>query len=91
MLASSTGHVTIGFTRLDWAKQYGQDPKLLEQYEIDVLPSLSVANIRELLRAAMPLPQLTTEQAAELVISHLINRTKSRKSRLKHAKNNQPP
>ena len=78
-------------TRLDWAKQHEQDPKLLEQYEIDVLPSLSVANIRELLRAVMPLPQLTTEQAAELVVSHLINRTKSRKSRLKHTKNKPPP
>jgi len=69
-------------TRLDWARQYARDPHLLQHYETDVLPTLSVANIRTLLRAAMPLPQLTPQQAAELVIKHLDNRTRSRKSRL---------
>jgi SRSO17 transposase len=72
-------------TRLDWADKYKRDPDLLEKYETDVLPTLSVANIRELLRAAMPLPQLTPLQAAELVIKHLDNRTRSRKSRLRKA------
>jgi hypothetical protein len=42
-----------------------------------------MANARELLRAAMPLPQLTVEAATDLVIKHLFNRTRSRKSRLK--------
>lgn len=78
-------------TRLDWAEQYKRDPQLLEKYETDVLPMLSVANIRELLRAAMPLPQLTTQEASQLVVKHLINRTRSRKSRLKNAKKGQSP
>ena len=32
--------------------------QLLDQYAIDVLSSVSVANIRQLLQAALPLPQL---------------------------------
>lgn len=70
-------------TRLDWAQKYERDPDLLEKYETDVLPALSVANVRELLRATMPLPQLSPQQAAELVVKHLDNRTRSRKSRLR--------
>lgn len=72
-------------TRLDWAQKYERDPDLLEKYETDVLPALSVANVRELLQATMPLPQLSTQQAAELVIKHLDNRTRSRNSRLRKA------
>ena len=71
-------------TRLDWAEQYQRDPDLLETYEVEVLPALSLANVRELLRAAMPLPQLSPEDAAYLVVNHLVNRTRSRKSRLKN-------
>jgi hypothetical protein len=70
-------------TRLEWAQKYERDPGLLEKYKTDVLPTLSVANVRELLRATMPLPQLSPQQAAELVIKHLDNRTRSRKSRLR--------
>jgi SRSO17 transposase len=73
----------IAETRLDWMKRFERDPALLEQYEIDVLPLLSVGNVRELLRAAMPLPQLSTQEAAALVVKHLTNRTRSRKSRLR--------
>ena len=72
----------IAETRLDWMARYARDPALLEYYEVDVLPMLSVDNVRELLRAAMPLPQLTPQEAAELVVDHLVNRTRSRKSRL---------
>lgn len=72
-------------TRLDWAQKYERNPKLLKKYETDVLPALSMANVRELLRATMPLPQLSPLQATELVAKHLDNRTRSRKSRLKRA------
>ncbi len=72
-------------TRLAWAQKYERDPALLEKYETDALPALSVANVRELLRATMPLPQLSPQQAAELVIKHLDNRTRSRQSRLRKA------
>ena len=73
-------------TRLDWQQRFEQSPDLLTQYEVDALPKLSVANVRELLRASMPLPQLSPEEAANLVVTHLINRTRSRKSRLRHRK-----
>ena len=65
--------------------EYARDPELLEKYETDVLPALSVSNVRELLRATMPLPQLSPPEAAELVIKHLDNRTRSRQSRLRKA------
>lgn len=73
-------------TRLDWQQRLQQDPALLEKYEVEVLPQLSVGNVRELLRAALPLPQLSSEEAAQLVVTHLVNRTRSRKSRLRKAK-----
>lgn len=76
-------------TRLDWMQRLKQDPALFTQYEVEVLPKLSVANVRELLRAALPLPQLSSEEAAQLVVSHLVNRTRSRKSRLRHSKGHQ--
>jgi len=80
----------VAETRLDWINRHHQDPDLLSQLEVDVLPQLSVGNVRELLRAALPLPQLSAQQAADLVVSHLLNRTRSRKSRLRRAKNKTP-
>ena len=76
-------HWFITQTRLDWASRYERDPALLTQYEVEVLPALSVANVRAMLRAALPLPQMTPQQAADLVVKHLDNRVRSRKSRLK--------
>ena len=76
----------IAETRLDWMQRFSRDPALLAQYEADVLPQLSVSNVRELLRAAMPLPQLSPQEAAQLVTTHLVNRTRSRKSRLRKKK-----
>jgi SRSO17 transposase len=73
----------IAQTQLDWAQAHPRDPALLEELETDVLPALSVANVRELRRAVMPLKRLTEEQATERVVEHLLNRTRSRKSRLK--------
>lgn len=69
-------------TRLEWLQKFAPDPQLLQQYEIELLPNLSVANVRALLRATLPLPQLTPLDAAHLVVKHLDNRTRSRKSRL---------
>jgi SRSO17 transposase len=69
-------------TRLEWEDEYERDPDLLSEYEVTLLPALSVANLRELLRAALPLPTLSPLEAASLVVQHLDNRTRSRKSRL---------
>ena len=72
----------VAETRLDWERDMPADPSLCERYQTDVLPALSMANIRDLLRAAMPLPQLSPDDAIALVIKHLDNRTRSRRSRL---------
>ena len=70
-------------TRLEWREQSPRDPELTKQLGVDQLPALSVANVRELLRAVMPLPHLTVEYATEWVVEHLVNRSRSRKSRIK--------
>jgi SRSO17 transposase len=74
-------HWFITQTRLDWEQESPRDPDLLTDYDVDFLPALSVANVRELLRAALPLPTLSPLDAASLVVQHLDNRTRSRKSR----------
>jgi SRSO17 transposase len=73
----------IAETKHEWATRFQRDPALYEHYQTDILPALSVANVRELLRAALPLPQLSPAQAAALVVKHLDNRTRSRQSRLR--------
>ncbi len=74
----------IAETRLDWAIDSPPDPQLRQDYAIDVLPHLSMANMRDLLRAVLPLRQLSQQEAAALVVQHLDNRTRSRRSRLKN-------
>jgi len=73
----------VAETRLDWAVEFPPDSQLLRDYETDVLPRLSLSNVCELLRAALPLRQLSTQEAAALVFQHLDNRTRSRRSRLR--------
>ncbi len=70
-------------TKIDWAKQNARDPALLQLLDVDVLPELSLANVREMLRAALPLPSFSVEEANVLVVKHLVNRARSRKSRMK--------
>jgi len=72
----------IAQTKLDWRNRHPRDPGLGKELGVEHLPALSMANIRELLRAVLPLPQLTVESATDLVVEHLVNRTRSRKSRL---------
>lgn len=81
----------VAQTKWEWAQQYARDPALLEQFEVEVLPALSMANVRTLLRAVMPLPQLSPDQAAALVVEHLVQRTRARKSRLKSRGNPDVP
>ena len=64
-------------TRLDWQTRFKRNADLGKELGIpaEELPPLSLANVRELLRAVLPLPQLTLERATDLVIEHLLNRT----------------
>jgi SRSO17 transposase len=76
----------VADVRLDWQARFAHAPAVLAQYQADILPLLSVSNVRTLLLAALPLPQLTPEQATALVIQHLVNRTRSRQSRRRKAR-----
>jgi len=81
----------IAQTKYEWATAYGRDPELAQQMELDVLPALSVANVRELLQATMPLPQLSPEQATRLVVKHLVNRSRSTQCRLRAQRKERGP
>ena len=73
----------IAQTKLSWAKEAARDPELAHQLEVEVLPALSTANVREMLKAVLPLPQLSPEEAREQVVRHLVNRSRSTASRLR--------
>ena len=73
----------VAQTPYEWAQTYPRDPELLAHWKTEVLPALSVANFRELLRAVMPLKRLNVTEATDWVIEHLTHRTRSRRSRLK--------
>lgn len=61
----------------EWKKKWPQDESLKGEFGIEQLPELSMANIRELLLAVMPLPPPTPKEAQQLVIQFLINRSLS--------------
>lgn len=74
----------IAQTKLAWAQEVARDPYLVQQLEVEVLPALSTANVRELLKAVMPLPQLSPDEARQQVAYHLVNRARSTTSRQRH-------
>jgi SRSO17 transposase len=73
----------IAETKLKWRTAYERDPELARQLEVDVLPALSTANVRELMQAVLPVPQLSPQQARDVVATHLVNRARSTASRLR--------
>jgi len=85
--------------RRRWAEQHPRSQELKEELGVNKLPALSVANIRELLLAVMPLRQFSPRQAVRLVLRHLNNRARSTASRTRKqqrqaaaaAQNAQPP
>jgi len=81
----------VAETRLDWAQAHPRDPELVHQLEVKVLPALSMANVREMLQAVLPLKQLSPKQATRLVIKHLVHRSRSTRSRLKTQRQNRDP
>ena len=78
-------------TKYDWAKTHVRDPQLAQELEVKALPALSVANVRKLLQATMPLPQLSPDQATQLVVNHLVNRSRSTRSRHKSQSKKRDP
>ena len=73
----------VAQTKMDLARDAARDPQLARLLEVEILPALSTANIRELMKAIMPVPQLTLDEAIELVGTHLWNRLRSLRSRSK--------
>ena len=73
----------VAQTKAEWATQSGRDGRLADELGVTSLPALSVANVGELLQAVMPLQQLSPEQARRLVVKHLVERSRSTRSRLK--------
>lgn len=73
----------VAQTKMDLARDAARDPELARLLEVEVLPALSTANIRELMKAIMPVPQLSLDEAIELVGTHLWNRLLSLRSRSK--------
>jgi hypothetical protein len=61
----------VAQTKLVWAHMYTRDPALAHQLEVEVLPALSTANVRELLKAVLPLPQLTRPKRRWTLSSHI--------------------
>jgi len=59
------------------------EAELAAELGVEKLPAISVANLRELLVAVMPLPRLTPQQARDLVIRQLNQRVRSTRSRLR--------
>jgi SRSO17 transposase len=81
----------IAQTKLSWAAKYQRDPLLIQQFELQVLPALSTANVREMLRAVLPLHQLSPDEARAQVVKHLVNRSRSTSSRLRHRRKSTAP
>src|SRR5688500_2258219 len=81
----------VAQTKAEWAMQYGRDGTLAEELGVQSLPALSVANVRELLQAVMPLQQLSPDQARRLVVKHLVDRSRSTRSRLNAQRHKRGP
>lgn len=73
----------IAQIKLKWARTYPPESALAKELQLTRLPHLSMANIRELLMAVMPLKQFSIEDSIRLVTKHFVHRAKSTKSRLK--------
>ena len=78
----------IAQVKLGWKESYQRDPRLKKIFQLEVLPALSMANVRDLLQAALPLPRLGPALARKLVAKHLVNRARSTSSRLKKQREN---
>jgi SRSO17 transposase len=78
----------VAQTKLEWAWQAPPDPALAADLGLARLPALSVANVRELLKASLPLPQLSPDQAQRLVVTHLVRRSRATASRRRQRQRN---
>lgn len=70
--------------KLEWRKDYAPTDQVNDEFpDVKRLPDISLANVKELFRAAFPLPPISKQQAVNLVTQKLFNRTKATQSRAK--------
>ena len=69
--------------KLKWSRLHPVDPDLAEELEVHVLPKLSVSNVRELFKAGFKRRKINPGDAENLVTTHLFNRARSTRSRLR--------
>lgn len=72
--------------KLDWKRSHPADPELAKEFQVEVLPNLSTANVRELFRCAFEMSRFDEEEIRMLVANHLENRARSTASRLRNQK-----
>jgi len=70
-------------TKLEWERECWRDIRLALETGAPALPALSTANIRELMRAALPLSPPTLAETALSVVKRLVQRARSIGSRLR--------
>lgn len=76
----------VAQTKLEWEAGEGErDEELAGELRVRVLPALSTANLRELLRAVLPLERLTPAAATQVVVRQLVQRARATGSRLRKA------
>lgn len=76
----------VAQTKLEWEEgEGGRDAELAGELRVRVLPALSTANLRELLRAVLPLERLTPAAATQVVVKQLVQRARATGSRLRKA------
>lgn len=71
-------------------KSFVSQEQLMTEVGVNRLPDLSLANVKELIQAVMPLPSLTKEQATQKVITTLYLRTKDTASKIRKAQKAHP-
>ena len=83
----SVASLYIADMKIAFRKQQ-QDVQAVQQVlpDLQKLPDLSLANVKELLRAAFPLPDVSKETAVQLVVNHLFNRSRATQSKTRKAK-----
>ncbi|MEM1119954.1 MAG: transposase [Bacteroidota bacterium] len=79
----------LASVKLEQRKQFAPIDEVQQAIEVEQLPDLSLANVKELLSVTMPLPQLSKQQACELVVHKLYKRSVSTQSRRKRQKRRQ--
>jgi SRSO17 transposase len=72
----------VAQTKLEWEGEYMRDAELAQDLRVRVLPVLSTANLRELLRAVLPIAHLTPAAATQAVVKCLVQRARVTGSRL---------